>query len=270
MRHTPRPLRHKSASQKLAPEFSLILGGPLYQLLRRSHMSDDVLGHLWRRIIAIPLIAWLPLLLISMFNGNLLSDAVAVPFLKDFEVHTRFLLVMPLLVAAELLVHLRLQGVVQQFTARELIGAEDIPRFHAAVNNAMKLRNSVPAEILMIIAVFTLGSVVWRQIDFIHGSTWYATSQASGLNFSPAGIWYAYVSLPLFQFLTLRWYFRIFIWARFLWQVSRIPLRLLPTHADRLGGLSFVAGSFYAFGPLAAAHGWPRCSPTGFFTRVRR
>ena len=75
------------------------------------------------------------------------------------------------------------------------------------------------------------------------------------MSLSPAGIWYAYVSLPLFQFLVVRWYFRLFIWARFLWQVSQIPLRLLPTHADRLGGLSFVAGSFYAFGPLAAAHG---------------
>lgn len=255
MRHAPHRFRHKPAGQKLSPEFSLVLGGPLYQLLRRSHMSDDVLGHLWRRMIAIPLIAWLPLLLISLASGQVLSDAVAVPFLKDAEVHTRFLLVVPLLVAAELLVHMRLQGVVQQFTARELIAAEDMPRFRAAIDNAMRLRNSVPAEILMIVAVYTLGTFIWRQVDFIHGHTWYATSQASGLSLSPAGIWYAYVSLPLFQFLVLRWYFRIVIWARFLWQVSRIPLRLLPTHADRLGGLSFVAGSFYAFGPLAAAHG---------------
>ena len=37
------------------------------------------------------------------------------------------------------------------------------------------------------------------------------------------------MSLPLFQFLLLRWYFRLFIWARFLWQVSRIELSLMPT-----------------------------------------
>ena len=63
------------------------------------------------------------------------------------------------------------------------------------------------------------------------------------------------VSLPLFQFLLLRWYFRLFIWARFLWQVSRIELSLIPTHPDRLGGLSFVAGQVYAFAVLAVAHG---------------
>ena len=56
-----------------------------------------------------------------------------------------------------------------------------------------------------------------------------------------AGWWLGCVSLPLFQFLLLRWYFRLFIWARFLWQVSRIELKLMPTHPDRCGGLGFLA-----------------------------
>jgi hypothetical protein len=63
------------------------------------------------------------------------------------------------------------------------------------------------------------------------------------------------VSLPLFQFLLLRWYFRLAIWARFLWQVARIALRLVPTHPDRVGGLGFLANTVYAFLPLAVAHG---------------
>jgi hypothetical protein len=63
------------------------------------------------------------------------------------------------------------------------------------------------------------------------------------------------VSLPVFQFLLLRWYFRLFIWSRFLWQVSRIELSLVPTHPDRVGGLGFLANTVYAFVPLAVAHG---------------
>ena len=63
------------------------------------------------------------------------------------------------------------------------------------------------------------------------------------------------MSLPLFQFLLLRWYFRLFIWTRFLWQVSRIELSLVPTHPDRVGGLGFLANTVYAFTPLAVAHG---------------
>jgi hypothetical protein len=63
------------------------------------------------------------------------------------------------------------------------------------------------------------------------------------------------VSLPIFQFLLVRWYYRIVIWARFLWQVSRIDLSLIPTHPDRVGGMGFLANVSFAFTPLAVAHG---------------
>jgi hypothetical protein len=73
--------------------------------------------------------------------------------------------------------------------------------------------------------------------------------------FSPAGYWYAYISIPIFQFMLLRWYFRIFIWARFLWQVSRMDLHLVPTHPDRAAGLGFLGGSTAAFMPLLLSQG---------------
>jgi hypothetical protein len=76
-----------------------------------------------------------------------------------------------------------------------------------------------------------------------------------GLKLSVTGIWYAYVSLPIYQFLLVRWYYRILIWSRFLWHVSRIELSLIPTHPDRVGGLGFLANTVYAFMPLAVAHG---------------
>jgi hypothetical protein len=68
-------------------------------------------------------------------------------------------------------------------------------------------------------------------------------------------VWYSYVSQPLFQFMLMRWYFRIFIWARFLWKVSRLDLNLVPTHPDRVGGLGFLSNTAFAFTPLAVAHG---------------
>jgi hypothetical protein len=86
-------------------------------------------------------------------------------------------------------------------------------------------------------------------------STWYAAPAVEGSKLWFAGMWYGYLSLPLFQFLLLRWYFRLFIWTRFLWQVSRIELSLVPTHPDRVGGLGFLANTVYAFTPLAVAHG---------------
>jgi hypothetical protein len=43
------------------PDFSLVLGGPLFQLLRRAHLSDDALTMVRQRIIVIALFAWLPM-----------------------------------------------------------------------------------------------------------------------------------------------------------------------------------------------------------------
>src|SRR5262249_25557382 len=42
---------------------------------------------------------------------------------------------------------------------------------------------------------------------------------------------------------------------RFLWQISRVDLNLIPTHPDRCGGLAFLGKSSYAFGPVLFAQG---------------
>jgi hypothetical protein len=114
----------------------------------------------------------------------------------------------------------------------------------------------VLAEVLLIAFVYIVGiTVVWRQFGTLDVATWYATPTADGSRLTLAGAWYGYVSLPVFPFLLLRWYFRVFIWARLLWQVSRIELNLLPTHPDRVGGLGFLANTVYAFIPVLTAHG---------------
>ena len=90
-------------------DFSLVLGGPLFQLLRRAHLSDDALMMVRQRIIVISLFAWLPLLVLSALEGQSLGGSVAVPFLLDLEVHIRFLVALPLLIIAELVVHQRMR-----------------------------------------------------------------------------------------------------------------------------------------------------------------
>jgi len=237
-------------------DFSLVLGGPLFQLLRRAHLSDDTLMLARRRIIVLSLFAWLPLLALSALEGQLLGGSAAVPFLKDVEVHVRFLLAMPLLIGAELVVHRRMRPLLKQFHDRNLIPVSATTRFDAAVASAFRLRNSVLAEVLLIALVYGVGVlIVWRHSMALDTATWYATPSAGGPMLSFAGMWYGYVSLPVFQFLLLRWYFRLFTWTRFLWQVSRIELSLVPTHPDRVGGLGFLSKTVYAFAPLAVAHG---------------
>jgi hypothetical protein len=237
-------------------DFSLVLGGPLFQLLRRVHLSGDALQLMRQRIMWIAAIAWLPLCLLSAMEGRLWNDAVSVPFLKDFEAHIRFLVAMPLLVAAELIVHRRLHRIGQTFLVRDLVPSEAMERFDAALKAAYRLRNSVAAELVLVALVYGLGvMVIWRHFLALDTSTWYGTPSDDGTTLTLAGIWYGYISLPAFQFLLIRWYFRLFIWTRFLWQVSRIRLKLVPSHPDRLAGLGFLSNTAYAFAVLLVAHG---------------
>ena len=108
-----------------AQNFSLVLGGPLNQLLRRAHLSDDALLMMRQRVIVTALLGWLPLLVLSAVQGNLWGQRVTVPFLLDLEAHIRLLIVVPLLVVAELVVHQRIVG--QVCASQELIewSAED-------------------------------------------------------------------------------------------------------------------------------------------------
>ena len=237
-------------------DFSLVLGGPLFQFFCRAHLSGNAL-ELWRkRILVITLIAWLPLLVLSALQGQAWGRGAMVPFLFDAEAQVRFLLALPLLIVAELIVHQRMRLVVRQFIERDLISKSALPCFDAAIRSAFRLRNSVIAEVLLIAFVYIVGVLLfWRHYVALATATWYAVPAAGNIKFSLAGIWYAYVSLPLYQFLLVRWYYRMFIWMRFLWQVSRIELALVPTHPDRVGGLGFLSNTVYAFMPLALAHG---------------
>jgi hypothetical protein len=78
-------------------DFSLVLGGPLFQLFRKAHLSGDALELVRQRIIVISLFTWLPLLVLSALEGHLLGGSAAVPFLLDIDVHNKFLVILPLL-----------------------------------------------------------------------------------------------------------------------------------------------------------------------------
>lgn len=237
-------------------DLSIVLGGPFYQLLRRSHLSGEALERLRRRLIVLPLVAWLPLLVLSALEGQALGGRAAVPFLLDVDVQIQLLVVVPLFLAAERTVFLGVRPVVRDFRGRALIPERARGRFEAAVASAGRLGHSIVAEVVLLAFVYVVGVLIlWRHYGALATATWYGAPTAAGLRLSLAGTWYGYVSVPLYQFLLIRWYFRLFIWARFLWQVSRIDLGLVPTHPDRAGGLGFLANTVYGFIPLAMAHG---------------
>jgi hypothetical protein len=237
-------------------DFSLVLGGPLYQLWRRAHLVGDTLDLLRRRIVVLTGITWLPLLLLSLVEGRTWIGSAPLPFLYDIDIHARLLLALPLLIIGELVVHRRMRGVIRQFFSRGLIPEAVRAKFDAAILSAVRLRNSVAAEVFIIVLVYVVGvGFIWRVHFAVDVMSWHGTGTTGKLQPSLAGWWLGCVSLPIFQFLLLRWYFRLVIWARFLWQVSRLELSFMPMHPDRCGGLSFLAMVSQAFAPVLVAQG---------------
>jgi len=234
-------------------DFSLVLGGPIFQFFRRSHLAGEGLELLHRRLLMITAVAWLPLLLLAAL-GRSAGNLGRLSFLHDVEVHIRFLIALPVLIAAELIVHSRLRVVVRNFVDRSLVLPQDLPRFHDAIKSAVRLRNSIPLEIGLLFFVYPLSLWLWNRRIALDVSTWYA-NPGGRWHLTLAGIWYVFVSIPLLRCILLRWYMRLFIWFRLLWHVSRINLNLIPTHPDRAAGLAFLGKSAYAFGPLLFAQG---------------
>lgn len=231
------------------PDFSLVKGGPFYRILRRLKLCDERLEPSIRRIVAFAAFTWLPLMLLSMIDGRT-AGGVDIPFFKDVENHVRFLAALPLLLAAETLVEKHISSRIKNFIRRRIITDGDLPRFRAAIRSASRMRDSTVAELLLLIAVYVAGPVFYGTLMASASgaiSTWYAAPDGIRWNLTLAGYWLVFVSLPVFQFLFLRWYFRIFIWFVFLLRVSRLNLYLLPTHSDRVAGLGFLNKCAYSF-----------------------
>jgi hypothetical protein len=246
-------LRAKAATNREPHEFSLVVGGPLYHAYLSTHLAHPPIGLVHRRLLVYILITWVPLCVLSAFDAR--GSDVAVSFLRDIDAHTRLLVALPLLIAAEPFVHERMKSAVRQFIDRGIIAPADLRRFFAAVVSSVRLRDSTTLEIILLLVAFVGGHFLWESRISLQIGTWYNERGIDGTtHLSLAGRWYAFVSLPLFRFLALRWLARlVLVWYRFLWRVARMPLRLNALHPDRTGGLGFLNTSVFAFVPILVA-----------------
>lgn len=243
---------HSEMLSDTSKDFSLVLGGPLYQFFVRIGLVRPPLDRVAWRIIVITMFAWVPLLVLTILSGRVLGG-VKIPFLYDFEVQTRLLVMLPLLISAEVTIHRRVREMLLQFVERQIITPAVLPKFEGCVMSALRLRNSAAIELGLLAIVFVVGNFLWRGTMSLQSDTWYASLVAGGKVLAPAGYWYQFISVPITQFIGLRWFFRLFVGARLLWHVSKLDLRLVPSHPDRRCGLGFLGGIVFAMGPFLMA-----------------
>ena len=69
------------AAKTEAEDFSIVLGGPLYQIYRKAHLCGTGVELLKRRLIGFPMFTWLPLVVLSVLGGRAIQGSS--PFFKD-------------------------------------------------------------------------------------------------------------------------------------------------------------------------------------------
>jgi hypothetical protein len=74
-----------------------------------------------------------------------------------WKVHTRLLGAVPLLLASETIVHRWLRPLVMQFADRGTVTTADHERFEGLIESAMRLRNSVTIELVLLAGAIGFG-----------------------------------------------------------------------------------------------------------------
>ena len=235
-------------------ELYLMPGGPLYRLARRSSFARKGDDSTLRRIIALVAITWLPMFFFAIAQGCAIGPTPRDSFLLDFSTYARFFVGLPLLIFAEKIISPRLSMAGRQFLHDGLVGAEDHAAFEKAIARLARRREAVLTTLaiaalaafgawrLTLEATAGLGTIGWRSLELPDGHA---------LRYSLAALWNHIVAVPVVLFLTYRWIWRVVIWTLFLFDVSRLDLKLVPTHADRVGGLGFLETAHMAFATIA-------------------
>ena len=189
-----------------------------------------------RRAIFYALVAWLPIALWVALAGRAITGGVDEPLLQHFGVNVRCLIAIPLLVLAEGMAHTTLQRLLPQFVRAGLV--EDRAAFVETLSSVARLRNRTLPWVVIATGVLAW-TVLAPDTHQGHDVLWAGDAARPG-SFGFGGWWYLYVARPIYLTLALAWLWRVVLAFVLFRRLAALPLALVPTHPDRLGGLGFL------------------------------
>ena len=234
-------------------DFSFTDSGLFHKLLAKLGMDSSHPHYLAKRSFWLAATTWIPLAILSALQGLLFGDKVKVPFLYDVTTHLRFLVVIPMLIFAERTVDLRLKELMNQFFKSGIILESDKPVYMSIRARSKKLAESIIPDIVMIFLIVANLTIRWKTSFSEDVTFWmkYPDGNDSGLSW--AGAYLLFFSLPVVQFILLRWLWRWVIWFIFFIGISKMPLQLRASHADEAGGIGFLGMPPGPFIPVTLA-----------------
>jgi hypothetical protein len=221
------------------PDFSL-LGGPLYRLGTRLGLIRGT--NLAPLGLALGAALWVVLISLTVVDG--ISRQIF--SLSVISAHVRLLVTIPLFFICEGRLDPHLARFVRVIIRAHVVPGPALPRLQSEIAFISRWRDSWMPEALCLLAAFLVTALLPRM--YLTGET---VRGAGGVGL--AADWYWIVCMTLFRFVTLRWFWHLCLWWHFLWHVSRLGLRLVPTHPDRTGGIGYVTDVHRHFAVLILA-----------------
>jgi hypothetical protein len=238
----------------LVDRFSLLQGGPIYRFQVLAHLALPDRWQVVRRAFILVLLTWLPLFTLSWIQGQALGTHDGMTFLDDYAVNIRFLITLPLLIVAEMVIDPRLRQAVQYFLTSGLVTGTELPAFEESIRKINRLRDAwLSTSIIIVAALVPAFLLLGKEMTGSGAQSWHVLRLPAGNTPSLAGWWFAAVSAPIYRLLMFRWVWVLIMWAIFLTKVSRLRLNCIPTHPDKAAGLGFLLRTQQFFGLLGFA-----------------
>jgi hypothetical protein len=225
------------------PKLSLAGGGPLFRLEQRLELLSARHGVGLRVFSCLLAITWAPLLLLGSLDRVLSGTWPAL--ITRSEVHLRMLAALGLFCLAEALFAQRVEELAEHLARADLLAPAARSRWAATVTRVLRWRDAYGPELALLSIVYGLTVLAYFARLPPWAMRWLApTLHEAPPNLSRAALvwwWYVWISQPLFLFVMLRWLER---WLFFVYSMNALAgmrPRLRPGHADRAGGLAFLA-----------------------------
>ncbi|HTU49784.1 MAG TPA: hypothetical protein VMF56_04275 [Acidobacteriaceae bacterium] len=230
-------------------QFSLVRGGPFYRLLQAVGLIHPQQWNLGRRIGALLAIAWLPMVVITAFSNR----AGLHSLLFDPRVYARLWVAIPALIVGEVLMDGYFGAVLRHIREADLLDSADQMRMNHVLTQLKRLRDAfLPELIILLLAVVSIVTNM-RNHAVLDTTPWLGRRIGDSFQFTAAAWYGVFVGAPLWNFLLGLALWRWLMWAFYAFKLSGCRLKLVASHPDKRGGLSFLGLMVMAFAPTAFA-----------------
>jgi hypothetical protein len=230
----------------------VLRAGPFNRLQEAVGLMDADHPRTVMRAALFALVSWLPLMILAGVQGLALDGGPERSMLLDFPSHARFLLAVPLFILGEGAADKRFLITADYLIASDIVADSERRRYAGIISDARRLRDSRMAALFLLLLAYGVSAIATFYSLKFYPFTWRA---AEAGNLSWAALWEVAISLPLFHFLFYTSLWTWVVWFIYLWRLSRLKLRLAPTHQDGAGGLNILGDSAYVIAIFVFAIG---------------